>query len=83
MGRVKSLIATAFVMAMLWWVFELTDRYAWGAHQVVSGILEVAGFLFIGILVYLFMRFSDEDIKLLAKPRKRSWDEQWSGQWQR
>ena len=70
-------------MIMFWWVYALTDMYAWTAHQIVSGILEVSGFILIGMIVYLFLRFSEEDVRLLARPKKRSWDQQWSGEWQK
>lgn len=85
MGRIKSLIVTVLIMALLWWVYTLTDMYAWGAHQILEGILVVAGMLAIGVSVYIFLRLSDSDLRLLTgKRKKESWEVEWqSGQWQR
>ena len=84
MGRIKSLIVTLVIMGMLWWCYELTDMYAWGAHQILEGILVVAGTLAIGICVYLFLRMSDSDLKFLTGHKKRqSWEQEYMGEWQR
>ena len=84
MGRIKSLIVTLVIMGMLWYVYDLTDRYAWGAHQVINGVLVVAGMIGIGAMFYLFLRLSDTDLRLLTgKRRKESWEMGWTGEWQR
>lgn len=85
MGRLKSLIVTAFILGMLWWVYELTDAYAFGAHVILQGVLTVAGMLAIGVAVYIFLRLSDSDLRLLTgKRKKESWEVEYqSGQWQR
>lgn len=82
MGRIKSLIVTVIIMALLWWVYVLTDMYAWGAHEVLTGILVVAGMLAVGCTIYVFLRLSDKDLKLLAgKREKQSWEQEYV-QWQ-
>ena len=85
MGRIKSLIVTVLIMALIWWVYELTDMYAWGAHQILEGVLVVAGMLAIGAAVYIFLRLSDSDLRLLSgKRKKQPWEVEWqTGQWQR
>ena len=84
MGRIKSLIVTVVIMGMLWWVYELTDMYAWGAHQILEGILVVAGMAGIGLSVYLFLRIGDSGLRLMGKPRKQPWEVEWqSGMWQK
>lgn len=83
MGRIKSLIVTVTLMGMLWWVYELTDAYAFGAHVILEGILTVAGMLGIGLSVYLFLRVGDSGLQLLSRPKKQPWEVEWkSGQWQ-
>lgn len=84
MGKIKSLIVTLALMGMLWWVFELTDMYSWAAHQIMEGVLVVAGMIGIGLSVYLFLRVGDAGVGLLRKPKKQPWEVEWtSGQWQR
>ncbi len=83
MGKIKSLIVTVVILGMVGYMYDLTDRYAWGAHQILNGILVVAGFLFIGIVTYIFMRFSDSDLRLLQSRKQQPWEAGWSGEWQR
>ena len=85
MGRVKSLIVTVIIMGLFWWAYELTDMYAWGAHVILQGILTVAGMIAIGIAVYIFLRLSDSDLRLLSgKRKKQPWEVEWqTGQRQR
>lgn len=85
MGKIKSLIVTLALMGMLWWAYELTDMYAWAAHQIINGILVVAGMIGIGFGVYVFMRLDDQDIRTLltGRRKKESWEVGWTGEWQR
>ena len=85
MGRIKSLIVTVIIMGLFWWAYELTDMYAFGAHEIMEGFLTVAGMLGIGLGVYIFLRLSDSDLRLLTgKRKKESWEVEYqSGQWQR
>ena len=83
MGRIKSLVVTVVIMGLLWWAYVLTDRYAWGAHEILQGVLTVAGMLGIGLGVYLFLRVGDSGLNLLRKPKRQPWEVEWhSGQWQ-
>lgn len=83
MGRIKSLIVTVIIMGLFWWAYELTDMYAFGAHQILEGVLVVAGMLGIGLSVYLFLRVGDAGVGLLRKPKRQPWEVEWrSGEWQ-
>ena len=80
MRPLKALIVTAVIIGLLWWCYILTDAYAWGAHQVLAGILDVAGLLGIGLGIYVFLRMSDDGH--LVRGKTQSWDQEWSS-WQR
>jgi hypothetical protein len=57
MGRKRSVFFTVLILVLIWFCYELTDMYAWGLHQVLNGILVVAGMIGIGLALYVIMRF--------------------------
>ena len=83
MKPLKSFIVTAVIMGLFWWCYVLTDMYAWGAHQVLQGILTVAGMLFIGLTFYAFLRFGKPDRDVLQKQKNYTYKAGNSGMYQR
>lgn len=82
MGKKRSLFVTIIILALLWWCYELTDMYAWGAHQILSGFLTVAGFLAIGGAIYVFLRFGNAEQRVRER-KKQPWEYTDGGLWQR
>ena len=80
MRPLKALIVTIVIVGLLWWCYCLTDAYAFGAHQILAGILDVAGLLGIGVAIYVFLRMSDDG--KLIRGKTQTWDQEYSS-WQR
>lgn len=84
MGKIRSAIVTGFVMGMIWTLYSLTDKYAWGFHQIINDILVVAGMIGIALSFYIFLRVGGPGLNILSKPKKQPWEAEYkSGQWQR
>jgi hypothetical protein len=83
MGRVKAIIVTVGVMGLFWWVYELTDMYAFGAHEILSGYLTVAGMIFSGLAFYAFLRFGKPDKAALPERKNQGYRTGNSGVYQR
>ena len=75
MKPIKALIVTVVIMGLIWWCYVLTDMYAFGAHQILAGILDVSGLIGIGLGVYVFLRMSDDGKLIRGKPQ--GWEQEW------
>lgn len=49
----KSLILTAVIMGLLIWLYVLADTYLYAVAEIYTGVLVVAGFIFIGMFVFV------------------------------
>jgi hypothetical protein len=83
MDRKRSIFFTLLILGLLWWCYELTDMYAWGLHQVLNGILVVAGMLGIGLAFYVIMRYGAETEQDNRRRTQRPYVYTGGGLWQR
>ena len=51
----KSVALTAVIMGLLIWLYILADSYLYAVATILNGVLVVAGFLFVGLLVFLIV----------------------------
>ena len=69
----KSIALTAVIMGLLIWLYILADSYLYAVAEILNGVLVVAGFVFVGLVVFLLV---------YAEPGKRKqtppWDMEWS-----
>ena len=74
----KSVVITAVIMGLLVWVYVLADSYLYAAAEILNGILVVAGFVLVSLLVFLIVYAEPERRRGQIPP----WDVQWQ-QYQR
>lgn len=51
----KSVLITSVIMGLAVYVYVLADMYLYAVAQILNGILVVAGFLGIGIIIFLIV----------------------------
>lgn len=51
----KSMAITAVIMALMIWLYVLADMYLYAVAEILNGILVVAGFVFLYLLLFLIV----------------------------
>ena len=68
----KSAVITAVIMALTVWVYILADTYLYAVAEILNGVLVVAGFLAISVIVFLIV-YSEPGRREQMPPREQEY----------